>query len=130
MAGWATKVEGNTIDISVPYTPGAQFLAYTRREPIGVVGQIIAWNFPLLLAAWKLGPALATGNCVVLKPAEQACLSVLRLAELVAEAGVPDGGLRSDCHLLSSVTSPEPGLAHAFWPERPYSRSRTSRQRT
>jgi phenylacetaldehyde dehydrogenase len=91
MAGWATKIEGNTIDISVPYAPGAQFLAYTRREPIGVVGQIVAWNFPLLLAAWKLGPALATGNSVVLKPAEQASLSVLRLAELVAEAGVPDG---------------------------------------
>jgi phenylacetaldehyde dehydrogenase len=91
MAGWATKIEGNTIDISVPYAPGGEFLAYTRREPIGVVGQIIAWNFPFLLAAWKLGPALATGNCVVLKPAEQACLSVLRLAELVAEAGLPDG---------------------------------------
>ncbi|HXW79665.1 MAG TPA: aldehyde dehydrogenase family protein [Acidimicrobiales bacterium] len=91
MAGWATKIEGNTIDISVPYAPGAQFLAYTRREPIGVVGQIIPWNFPLIMAAWKLGPALATGNCVVLKPAEQASLPVLRLAQLLTEAGVPDG---------------------------------------
>ena len=71
MAGWATKIEGNTIDISVPYMPGANFHSYTLREPVGVVGQIIPWNFPLLMAAWKLGPALTTGNCVVLKPAEQ-----------------------------------------------------------
>src|SRR6201987_4811381 len=91
MAGWATKIEGNTIDISVPYMPGANFHSYTRREPVGVVGQIIPWNFPLLMAAWKLGPALATGNCVVLKPAEQTPLTALRLAELIAEAGVPDG---------------------------------------
>ena len=91
MAGWATKIEGNTINISVPYVPGANFHAYTLREPVGVVGQIIPWNFPLLMAAWKLGPALATGNCVVLKPAEQTPLSALRLAELIAEAGVPDG---------------------------------------
>jgi phenylacetaldehyde dehydrogenase len=91
MAGWATKMEGNSISISVPYAPGANFQAYTLREPIGVVGQIIPWNFPLLMAAWKLGPALATGNCVVLKPAEQTPLSALRLAELMAEAGVPAG---------------------------------------
>jgi phenylacetaldehyde dehydrogenase len=91
MAGWATKIEGNTINISVPYMPGANFHSYTLREPIGVVGQIIPWNFPLLMAAWKLGPALATGNCVILKPAEQTPLSALRLAELIAEAGVPDG---------------------------------------
>ena len=91
MAGWATKIEGNSINISVPYAPGANFHAYTLREPIGVVGQIIPWNFPLLMAAWKLGPALATGNCVILKPAEQTPLSALRLAELIAEAGVPDG---------------------------------------
>ena len=61
MAGWATKIEGNTINISVPYMPGANFHSYTLREPLGVVGQIIPWNFPLLMAAWKLGPALATG---------------------------------------------------------------------
>ncbi|WP_433187685.1 aldehyde dehydrogenase family protein [Actinoallomurus sp. CA-150999] len=91
MAGWATKIEGNTIDISVPYMPGANFHSYTLREPVGVVGQIIPWNFPLLMAAWKLGPALATGNCVILKPAEQTPLSALRLAELIAEAGFPDG---------------------------------------
>ena len=91
MAGWATKIEGNTIDISVPYMPGANFHSYTLREPVGVVGQIIPWNFPLLMAAWKLGPALATGNCVVLKPAEQTPLSALLLAQLIAEAGVPEG---------------------------------------
>ena len=91
MAGWATKIEGNTINISVPYMPGANFHSYTLREPVGVVGQIIPWNFPLLMAAWKLGPALAAGNCVVLKPAEQTPLTALRLAGLIAEAGVPDG---------------------------------------
>src|SRR6516162_7427112 len=91
MAGWATKIEGNTIPISVPYTPGTRYLAYTLREPVGVVGQIIPWNFPLLMAAWKLGPALATGCTVVIKPAEPTPLSCLRLAELFAEAGIPDG---------------------------------------
>src|SRR6202044_2513057 len=91
MAGWATKIEGNSINISVPYMPGANFHSYTLREPLGVVGQIIPWNFPLLMAAWKLGPALAAGNCVVLKPAEQTPLTALRLAELIAEAGMPDG---------------------------------------
>ena len=90
MAGWATKIEGNTIPISAS-SPHVKYFAYTRREPIGVVGQIIPWNFPLLMAAWKLGPALATGCTVVLKPAEQTPLSVLLLAELIAEAGVPDG---------------------------------------
>jgi phenylacetaldehyde dehydrogenase len=88
MAGWATKIEGNTIPISAH---GAKFLAYTLREPVGVVGQIIPWNFPLLMAAWKLGPALATGCCVVLKPAEQTPLTALRLGELIQEAGIPDG---------------------------------------
>ena len=87
MAGWATKIEGNTIPISA----GTKFLAYTLRQPVGVVGQIIPWNFPLLMAAWKLGPALATGCTVVIKPAEQTPLSCLRLGELVQEAGFPDG---------------------------------------
>jgi phenylacetaldehyde dehydrogenase len=91
MAGWATKIEGNTLSLSVPYMPGANFHSYTVREPVGVVGQIIPWNFPLLMAAWKLGPALATGNCVVLKPAEQTPLTALRLAGLMAEAGLPEG---------------------------------------
>ena len=91
MAGWATKIEGNTIPLSVPYTPGVRYLAYTVREPIGVVGQIIPWNFPLLMAAWKLGPALATGCTIVLKPAEQTPLTALRLGELIQEAGFPEG---------------------------------------
>ncbi len=91
MAGWATKIEGHTIPISVPYAPGAKFFAYTLREPIGVVGQIIPWNFPLLMAAWKLGPALAAGCTIVMKPAEQTPLTCLRLGELIQEAGFPDG---------------------------------------
>ena len=91
MAGWTTKLEGNTIPISVPYAAGAKFHAFTLREPVGVVGQIIPWNFPLLMAAWKLGPALACGNCVVLKPAEQTPLSALRLGELILEAEIPEG---------------------------------------
>ncbi|MCC6156379.1 MAG: aldehyde dehydrogenase family protein, partial [Candidatus Hydrogenedentes bacterium] len=91
MAGWATKIEGNTIPISVPYAPGAKFFAYTTREPVGVVGQIIPWNFPLLMAAWKLGPALAAGCTVVLKPAEQTPLSALLLGKLICEAGFPEG---------------------------------------
>jgi phenylacetaldehyde dehydrogenase len=91
MAGWATKIEGNTIPLSVPYAPGVNFHAYTLREPVGVVGQIIPWNFPFLMAAWKLGPALATGCTVVLKPAEETPLTALRLGELIQEAGFPDG---------------------------------------
>jgi len=91
MAGWATKLNGGTINPSVPYLPGAEFHAYSLREPVGVVGQIIPWNFPLLMAAWKLGPALATGCTVVLKPAEQTPLSAVRLGELMLEAGLPDG---------------------------------------
>jgi phenylacetaldehyde dehydrogenase len=90
MAGWATKIEGNTIPISAG-SKNIKFLAYTRREPVGVVAQIIPWNFPLLMAAWKLGPALATGCTVVLKRAEQTPLSALLLAEVIAEAGFPDG---------------------------------------
>jgi phenylacetaldehyde dehydrogenase len=91
MSGWVTKIEGYTIPISVPYMPGAEFHAYALKDPIGVVGQIIPWNFPLLMAAWKLAPALATGVTVVLKPAEQTPLSALRLGELILEAGVPEG---------------------------------------
>ncbi len=91
MAGWATKLEGTTIPLSVMYTPGVNYHAYTLREPVGVVGQIIPWNFPLLMAVWKLAPALASGCTVVLKPAEQTPLSALRLGELIMEAGFPDG---------------------------------------
>lgn len=88
MAGWATKIEGKTIPISMP---GAQYFAYTLREPVGVAGQIIPWNFPLIMASLKLGPALAAGCTVVLKPAEQTPLTALRLGELIQEAGFPDG---------------------------------------
>ncbi|WP_372367068.1 aldehyde dehydrogenase family protein [Candidatus Uabimicrobium sp. HlEnr_7] len=91
MAGWATKIEGSTIPISTPNTAKSKHFAYTLREPVGVVGQIIPWNFPLLMAAWKLGPALATGCTIVLKPAEQTPLTALRLGELIVEAGFPAG---------------------------------------
>jgi acyl-CoA reductase-like NAD-dependent aldehyde dehydrogenase len=84
-AGWPTKIEGETIPV-----PGQMF-NYTLREPVGVCGQIIPWNFPLLMAAWKLAPALACGNTVVLKPAEQTPVTVLELAKLIQEAGFPEG---------------------------------------
>jgi phenylacetaldehyde dehydrogenase len=91
MAGWATKIEGSTIDVSIGTRDGGRINAYTRREPVGVVAQIIPWNFPLVMAAWKLGPALAAGCTCVLKPAEQTPLSALRLGELIIEAGFPPG---------------------------------------
>src|SRR6202171_1355842 len=91
MAGWCTKIEGKKIPLSVLYTPGVQYHCYTRPEPIGVVGQIIPWNFPLLMAAWKLAPALATGCTMVLKVAEETPLSALRLGEILQEAGLPPG---------------------------------------
>ncbi|MGH6880711.1 MAG: aldehyde dehydrogenase family protein, partial [Hypericibacter sp.] len=87
MGGWATKTPGSSIPWSVP----GEFLSYTQREPVGVVGQIIPWNFPLLMAAWKLAPALAVGCTVVLKVAEQTPLSALLLGELIQEAGFPKG---------------------------------------
>lgn len=90
-AGWATKIEGRTIPVSVPWAPGAQWHAYTLREPIGVCGAIIPWNFPLLMAAFKVPVALACGNTVVLKPAEDTPLTALRLAEIMSECGLPDG---------------------------------------
>jgi acyl-CoA reductase-like NAD-dependent aldehyde dehydrogenase len=89
--GWPTKLNGDTTPVSVPYYPGAKFLHYTVREPVGVVGAIIPWNFPLLMAVERLAPALACGNAIVLKPAEQTPLSALWLGELLLEAGVPPG---------------------------------------
>ena len=89
--GWPTKLHGETTPVSVPYYPGAKFLHYTVREPVGVVGAIIPWNFPLLMAVERLAPALACGNTVILKPAEQTPLSALWLGELLLEAGVPPG---------------------------------------
>ena len=98
-AGWATKIHGETVNtFETAFT-------YTLREPVGVVGLIIPWNFPLLLASWKLGPALACGNTIVLKPAEQTPLTTLRFGELAIEAGVPAG-------VLNIVTGgPETGKA-------------------
>lgn len=93
MAGWATKITGSTVTPSLPLMPDAHFHGYIAREPVGVVGAIVAWNFPLLLACWKVGPALATGCTVVLKPADETPLSALKLAELVLEAGYPAGVL-------------------------------------
>jgi aldehyde dehydrogenase (NAD+)/phenylacetaldehyde dehydrogenase len=87
-AGWPTKIEGGVLPVSVP-----NMHCYTRREPVGVCGQIIPWNFPLLMAAWKIGPALAAGCTIVLKPAEQTPLSALRLGELALEVGFPPGVL-------------------------------------
>ncbi len=84
-AGWADKIEGRTVPVR------GNFLGYTLRQPVGVVGQIIPWNFPLLMLAWKWGPALACGNTIVLKPAEQTPLTALRVAELAIEAGFPAG---------------------------------------
>ncbi len=84
-AGWADKIEGATIPVRGDY------LCYTRREPVGVVGQIIPWNFPALMAAWKWGPALAAGCTIVMKPAEQTPLTCLRMARLAQKAGIPDG---------------------------------------
>lgn len=84
-AGWADKIHGKTIPIE------GNYFCYTRLEPVGVVGQIIPWNFPLLMQAWKWGPALAAGNCIVLKPAEQTPLTALYVARLAQEVGFPDG---------------------------------------
>lgn len=91
MAGWATKIAGKTMELSVPYMPGARFSGFTRLQPLGVVAGIMPWNVPLCEAVWKLAPVLATGCTIVLKPAEQTPLTTLRLAELCAEAGIPAG---------------------------------------
>jgi acyl-CoA reductase-like NAD-dependent aldehyde dehydrogenase len=104
-AGWVTKIAGDTNPLSFP---GA--FNYTLREPVGVCGLIIPWNFPLLITAWKVAPALACGNTCVVKPAEQTPLTALRLAELIAEAGVPDG-------VVEIVTGgPDAGAALAAHP--------------
>src|SRR5450631_2622101 len=90
MAGWATKITGTTMQTSMG-PPGSRFHTYVAREPVGVVAQIVPWNFPLAMAAWKLAPALAAGCTCILKPAEQTPLSALRLGELIIEAGFPPG---------------------------------------
>ncbi|MGH9862044.1 MAG: aldehyde dehydrogenase family protein, partial [Candidatus Acidiferrales bacterium] len=84
-AGWATKIHGETIPVRGP------FFNYTLREPVGVVAAIVPWNFPLLLASWKIAPALATGNTVIYKPAQLTSLTALKFAEICQQAGVPEG---------------------------------------
>jgi phenylacetaldehyde dehydrogenase len=107
MGGWSTKITGQSIPISAP----GDWHAYSIREPVGVVGQIIPWNFPLLMAVWKIAPALAAGCTIVLKPAEQTPLSAIRLGELVMEAGFPHG-------VLNVITGDGvPGAALAAHPD-------------
>jgi phenylacetaldehyde dehydrogenase len=93
MAGWATKITGQTLDVSVPRMPTGEFFAYTTKQPVGVIAGIVPWNFPLSMATWKVAPALAAGCTIVLKPAEQTSLTALRLGELALEAGYPAGVL-------------------------------------
>jgi aldehyde dehydrogenase (NAD+) len=100
-AGWADKIHGLTIPVR------GNYFCYTRREPVGVCGQIIPWNFPLLMLAWKWGPALAAGNTIVMKPAEQTPLTCLRLGELALEAGFPPG-------VINIVTGDGPGTGAAL----------------
>lgn len=97
MAGWATKLEGQTLQPSIGFPPGVQYQTYTRREAIGVVGAIVPWNFPLAIALWKVAPALAAGCTVVLKPSPETPLTALRLAEIALEAGLPPGVLNVVC---------------------------------
>ncbi|AOI90672.1 aldehyde dehydrogenase family protein [Burkholderia pseudomultivorans] len=91
MAGWATKIEGSTLDLSIPVPPGSRNLGFTLREPVGVVGAIVPWNFPMMIALWKIAPALACGCTIVIKPSEDTPLTALRIAELAIEAGIPPG---------------------------------------
>jgi phenylacetaldehyde dehydrogenase len=112
-AGWATKIESTTVELSMPGFRKNEFFGYTRREPVGVVGAIIPWNFPLLMAVWKIGPALATGCTIVLKPAEDTPLTALRLAELALEAGLPAGVLNvvtGDGPTAGAALAAHPGI--------------------
>ncbi|ATY85380.1 betaine-aldehyde dehydrogenase [Kyrpidia spormannii] len=108
-AGWTTKLSGEVLPVSAP----GQYLAYTRREPVGVVGAIVPWNFPLMIAAWKVAPALACGNTVVLKPSELTPLTALRLGELALEAGIPRGVLNvvpGFGHVAGAALTRHPGV--------------------
>ena len=102
-AGWATKISGDVLPASPPV---GDALVYTRREPLGVVGAIVPWNFPLLFYTWKVGPALATGNTVVVKPSEFTSLTAIRFAELALEADIPPGVVN-----VVTGTGPEAGQA-------------------
>lgn len=90
-AGWAGKVTGETLDVSLPSMAGEQYTAFTRRQPVGVVVGIVPWNFSIMIAIWKLAAALACGCTIVMKPSEYTPLTLLRVAELAKEAGIPDG---------------------------------------
>ncbi|MEQ8837872.1 MAG: aldehyde dehydrogenase family protein, partial [Lacipirellulaceae bacterium] len=91
MAGWPTRIGGETLPTSIPAPEGKRWQAHTNREPIGVVGAITPWNFPFMMAIWKIIPALACGNSVVIKPSELAPLTTFKLIELIQEAGIPEG---------------------------------------
>lgn len=113
MAGWATKLEGQTLDNSLAFPAGTEYFTYTRREAVGVVGAIVPWNFPLAIALWKVAPALAAGCTVVLKPSEETPLTALRLAELAIEAGFPAGALNVVCGRGQTTGAPlsaHPGI--------------------
>ncbi len=90
-AGWAGKVTGETLDVSLPSMAGEQYTAFTRRQPVGVVVGIVPWNFSIMIAIWKLAAALVCGCTIVIKPSEYTPLTLLRVAELAKEAGIPDG---------------------------------------
>lgn len=111
-AGWATKLTGETLDVSVPRMPDGEFFAYTSREPVGVVVGITPWNFPISMASWKIAPALAAGCTVILKPAEDTSLTALRLGELALEAGYPEGALN-----IVTGKGPEVGNALVSHPD-------------
>lgn len=90
-AGLTTKIAGKTLDLSIPLPQGARYQVWTRKEPVGVVAGIVPWNFPLMIGMWKVMPALAAGCSIVIKPSETTPLTMLRVAELASEAGIPDG---------------------------------------
>jgi len=113
MAGWATKIEGSSFDVSIPFPPGTRYRTSTLRVPVGVVGAIVPWNFPLAMAMWKIAPALACGCTIVLKPAEETPLTALRLAELAMEAGLPPGVLNvvtGDGETAGAALARHPGV--------------------
>ena len=118
MAGWATKITGQTLDVSIPFPPGARYTAYTRKEPVGVVAAIVPWNFPLMIAVWKLIPALAAGCTIVLKPSPETPLTALRR---------PSSHARPACRPACSTSSP--AAACAAPRSRATRRSRRSRSR-
>lgn len=114
MAGWSTKIQGATLDVSIPIPPGMSYQAFTRKEPVGVVAAITPWNFPLNMAVWKIAPALAAGCTVVLKPAEETPLTAMRLAQLVLEAGIPEGVVNvitGTGHEAGAALVAHPGIA-------------------